>query len=275
MKNKLSIRTYSLSVLVVLMIWTYNINTQAQIIYTDIEPDFTSPTSGDFYNLDLNNDDIVDYTLSLWSDSLSDYLLISSPNGINASITVTPWYANTVPLENGMEIFNLVGAINGETYLYWGVFTIGNCFGGDATCSYDWKNKIDKFLGLRFLIDGQTHYGWARLDVTSHTQWVIKDYAYNATPNQHIFAGQSTLGLEESNHKDVKIIVAHRQISIINLPNHTEYTIYTINGQRILQGNLDKINNTINVQYLTSGLYIIEMIATNSASTIRRKIIIA
>ena len=169
---------------------TPTIDNTSLIVYTDIEPDFVSDEQNTVYDLDLNNDGIVDYTLNLFDDYPNDWLLINSPNNINGIISVTPWYANTVPLDNGREIYILDWFIYGQTYENWGVFTTGNCFAGEPSCSYDWKDKNDKFLGLRFLINGKTHYGWARIDVTSATQWIIKDYAYNATPNMPILAGQ-------------------------------------------------------------------------------------
>ena len=166
---------------------TPNIDNPSLIVYTDLEPDFVSDTLNPNYGLDLNNDGILDYNFSLWNDSWTDYLLLrTTPNANNTFIVGTPWYAITIPLDNGMEI----GSTNIISYENWGVFTIGNCFAGEPSCSYDWKDKNDKFLGLRFLINGETHYGWARMDVTSATQWVIKDYAYNATPNKPILTGQ-------------------------------------------------------------------------------------
>ncbi len=164
---------------------------ESVIIYIDIEPDFTSENLNDSYNLDLNNDKIIDFTVNSDFDSWEKWLVIASnPNAENGILSVAPWYSHPVPLNSGNEIFNLRGYRNGEYYETWGIFAIGNCFGGEQGCSYDWKDKSDMYLGLRFIVNGQRHYGWARLDVISFTQWVIKDYAYNATPNKLILAGQ-------------------------------------------------------------------------------------
>jgi len=58
-------------------------------------------------------------------------------------------------------------------------------FGGE------WLNKKDKYLGLKFIISGQYHYGWIRI---SHTQneakLAILDYAYNKLPGEPIRAGE-------------------------------------------------------------------------------------
>ncbi len=275
MKTQLRNITRTFRIVFLLITGTYYINSQAQIIYTDIVPDYTSDDLYDFYNLDLNNDQQVDYVIGSYSDYFGfTYLQIFSPNSFNSIISVTPWSANPLPLNNGVVIDQTPTTTNGETYETWGIFTVGDCPIYEPNCFYDWENLKDKYLGLRFFYNGQNHYGWARMDVTSPTQWVIKDYAYNATPNQHIFAGQTTLGLEESFFAEVKIIVSNRVVSIHNLPNHSKFNLYTLNGQKLLYGDLEKINHTINVENLSSGLYILELIAHNSASTMKRKIII-
>jgi len=161
------------------------------IVYTDIEPDFTGGNFNDCYTLDLNNDEIFDFSICSVSDSGWDYLVIgSNPNSENKILSVAPWYSQAVPIDYGEKIFTLAGYRNGEYYETWGLISIGDCFGGEQGCFYDWKNKVDKYLGFRFIINGQTHYGWARLEVETTTKWVIKDYAYNATPNKPIHAGQ-------------------------------------------------------------------------------------
>jgi hypothetical protein len=51
-----------------------------------------------------------------------------------------------------------------------------------------WANK-NAFLGLKFLINGKTHYGWAsfQANVASGT---LTGYAYETVPNKPIFTGQ-------------------------------------------------------------------------------------
>jgi hypothetical protein len=57
------------------------------------------------------------------------------------------------------------------------------------------------FLGLKFLIDGQTHYGWVQVSIIGNPQGypylegfrgVVRGYAYNTLPNQPILAGQTS-----------------------------------------------------------------------------------
>jgi hypothetical protein len=69
-----------------------------------------------------------------------------------------------------------------------------------------WGDNTPKYLGLRFSIHGEVHYGWARVSF----KWKdyrapvkLEGYAYETTPNHPILAGKktsfdSTSDLEES-----------------------------------------------------------------------------
>ena len=47
----------------------------------------------------------------------------------------------------------------------------------------------NKFLGVKFQISGQTHYGW--VNVNMHTR-AITGYAYETNANQPILAGEKS-----------------------------------------------------------------------------------
>lgn len=271
MKNIVLNKTCPLALFFLFVMCMTKMNSQSSIIYTDIEPDFTSIALGDTYNLDINNDGTIDFSMTSHYESYYNWLTLFSINGINACLAVTPWYTETLPLDTGREIFNPIGI---ETFETGALFTVGDCMGGGSGCFYDWKDKNDKYLGLRFLINGKTHYGWARLTITSHTQWVIKDYAYQAKPNIGIRAGQMVLGVEDYDFKNLKIIVSNNQLSIHNVPYRSSFILYTINGQQLLHGNLTETHNTIRVETLASGLYIIELIDNDSSSVTKKKIVI-
>jgi len=57
----------------------------------------------------------------------------------------------------------------------------------------------NRYLGLKFLVDGEVHYGWARLSVTlgHHRQYddvlgTLTGYAYETVPDKPIIAGRIT-----------------------------------------------------------------------------------
>jgi len=72
---------------------------------------------------------------------------------------------------------------------------------GDGTLSGGpWKNVKGRYLGLKFLIKGKIHYGWARLNVTitNEVNATLTGYAYETVPNKPIVTGktndEATLG---------------------------------------------------------------------------------
>jgi len=61
------------------------------------------------------------------------------------------------------------------------------------------KGVRNRYLGLKFVVRGKVHYGWARLSVTlgHHRQFndvsgTLTGYAYETVPNKPIIAGQIT-----------------------------------------------------------------------------------
>jgi hypothetical protein len=80
-------------------------------------------------------------------------------------------------------------------------FRYGFCRGTSRTPVYEtfgsMANTTDRYLGLQFSINGETHYGWARFDVTvdAKTEQIsitLTGYAYETIPGAPIFAGDES-----------------------------------------------------------------------------------
>ena len=139
----------------------------------------------------------------------------------------------------------------------------------------NWKDVQDRYLGLRFKIGGNTHYGWAKLDVgLSGASWSIKEYAYNTIPDDPINAGQKVLGLQESSLNKTKIIALNKSISIYNLPQETKYRLFNMSGQNVLDGKTVTKTHNIEASTLSKGIYIIELQDSDSKAVIRKKIVL-
>jgi len=54
-----------------------------------------------------------------------------------------------------------------------------------------WAGVTNRYLGFKFLIDGQVHYGWARVSVPDIYDVVVTGYAYETIPGKGIKAGQT------------------------------------------------------------------------------------
>ena len=96
---------------------------------------------------------------------------------------------NGVPIEHELHWFNSSSESFFKTY--------GN-FG---------NNPANTYLGVKFLINGETHYGWVRLTVTSGADNInatITAYAYETEANKAILAG-----IPEGSKDSVRIIDAN------------------------------------------------------------------
>ena len=54
-----------------------------------------------------------------------------------------------------------------------------------------WAGVTNRYLGFKFLIDGQVHYGWARVSVPDIYDVVVTGYAYETIPNKPIIEGHT------------------------------------------------------------------------------------
>ena len=170
-------------------------NAEAKIIYTATHRVLEAHHH---YNLDLNHDRKADFKLGYFYSRVT-------------SGTIRSIYASGVPA-NGVEGTPgspfLAAAINRGTAIpnhhrfsqakarmaYQCDGFIGMCA---QTTSFkgDWVNARDKYLGLKFKIQGKTHYGWARLTIrwepypTYKFAAVLTGYAYEKIPNKAIIAG--------------------------------------------------------------------------------------
>jgi hypothetical protein len=175
---------------------TNNLN----IVYTDLISDSVIVSeSRKLYNLDLNNDGIVDFVFAEFSSPVSN---CRQSTGIRHAILVKPASGS----RNAMiyTLTNIIRPLDSLTIIdanaaLWSVDTFYHVFftittGPAQRCNPPsglWQNNEDNYLGLRFIKDDKTYYGWARLNRgIEGTSLTLKDYAYNNNPGKHIFAGQ-------------------------------------------------------------------------------------
>ncbi|MBP7450205.1 MAG: T9SS type A sorting domain-containing protein [Flavobacteriales bacterium] len=182
----------------------------AQIIYTDVIPNATYSGNGDTCHLDLDNNGQADYLLIRQDvpygcgmcppEPTPEQRVLIVPVAANVvADTVIGWGGNWPQcLDMNREIgANLSWSVTNHLIRYTqpgGGCGMNNCVPPPlVTWGYVWyfNPGSPRYLGLRFDIAGETHYGWARLAVPSPTSFTLFDYAYNSVPGEGILAGQT------------------------------------------------------------------------------------
>jgi hypothetical protein len=182
----------------------------AKILYTPADTNI--PVNGGPVLLDLNHDGSPDF--SLFNSALSNVSVFRAfvrahvPDGDNAiwgrgvfagafntsvfasalrgGSNVGPTRAYFQKGSNWLMWYRVAGAASSTT-TYW--YTAYRTFG-------QWFNTRRRYLGLRFMIGGEVHYGWARFTVVQANAYqaievVLTGYAYETIPNKPIITGKT------------------------------------------------------------------------------------
>jgi hypothetical protein len=175
-------------------------SSQAEIVYT---PANVTIGRGGGLNLDLNHDGIIDFTVNEFPGRLSfrtsQFLSVRGKigNRINCQTSFCGSYPYAAALNSGSHIGPIGGQhgwISAAQMAFEELTILRFVYYGDA-----WPRVSDGYLGLRFLINGETHYGWARFTVTFHPgipknrTWIaqLAGFAYETVANRPIAAGQT------------------------------------------------------------------------------------
>jgi len=170
-----------------------SLSSEAEVVYTPTHKELQRQNAGGtFLNLDLNNDGQSDFKLWLWrgSDFSSGRFAIygwmsasgRTPSNQVVNSSKQRWDA---ALPFGAQIGSKGPFGGGQRMAYCAEFTSG---GGS---SGPWRGVNDRYLGLKFQVDGETHFGWARVSVTKGCFYTLTltGYAYETVPNRQIRAG--------------------------------------------------------------------------------------
>lgn len=253
----------------------------AQIVYTDASPDVTADPAQDAggfaYGLDLNNDATFDFILYS-----QDTVVTAGPVHVRFTLvapygTVGNAIAGDVPSGyNYAFAMNLNDMI--DNTLNWIAATNTMAYNVDSANPYNsyWNGVTDKYLGLQFKIGAATHYGWARLDVNAIGDvWTLKDYAYNATADGSIQAGQmagiNTMEMESLLHF---VNQADNTVKVVINGGLTDGKISVVaaSGQVVSTGNVDSDEYTVDLNGLSAGIYVVS--AEFAEGTMTKKVIV-
>jgi len=166
----------------------------AQIVYTPVKPAFVG--SDTTYNLDLNNDGIVDFkiiqTHTSFRNGGTNYSFSAHGGEFVGAIAMSsnaligkPFYYGSAINANNVGSY---GWAKGQSFEYekW------QLRGNDDSSFYSggpWRfNSDTSYVPLKLVDNGNTYYGWVRLYIGG--SFIVTGYAYNSVPDSGIYAGQ-------------------------------------------------------------------------------------
>lgn len=149
--------------------------------------------------IDIDGDGVNDYNIGIntWSSTstsnsitytyYSGFFYINPLVGSNELLSTGGSYlvalSSSETVSSGLSIWNYNSNNLNLGYTYYGSVYNSNFIG-----------QGDKFIGVKFDIDGNTHYGWIRVNVESglgNSQITVVDWAYEQTPDASIMTGDT------------------------------------------------------------------------------------
>ena len=176
--------------------------TLTKIVYTDLNPDsvIISP-SRLLYKLDLDKDGKTDFVFTETASRATACRNNASGTTYSGHVQGASGTNNAIIFDLSMDIARPLDSPSViDASANWTSVSLPNLFyvvitGPPAQCNSNsgaWFYSTDKYLGLKFIKNGNTYYGWAKLQYgVTVPSLTLKGYAYNSVPNQSIFAGQT------------------------------------------------------------------------------------
>jgi hypothetical protein len=165
---------------------------EGRIIYTPIHHVILR---GSHFSLDLDHDGVADFYINHRSGCTTDGFC-------SAALYAAGGGSGGNYVEGLRRIFNFAYALkprrridSTKPFMGFAMYYRFRAQNTSGACSGSWVDVKNRYLGLRFIIKGETHFGWARLNVAcnlgSKQIGLLTGYAYETIPSKAIIAGKT------------------------------------------------------------------------------------
>jgi hypothetical protein len=169
---------------------------EGEVVFTKKTIHIPLSTNGvlESVKISMANNGVDNFNFSMYTAGTYRHLLIGG-SGLSDQLRITGGFdVYVAALRRGV----MIGPSNPTSSFYGGgIGEISNSFSNSKFFRGSWGgNPRNRYLGVRFPINGQIHYGWIRLTVTTNPKpytpfmsATITGYAYETVPNKAISAG--------------------------------------------------------------------------------------
>ncbi len=177
---------------------------EAKIVYTPAHESVSRCThdTNRCPKIDLNHDGVADFIIEMGQSTYGNFsnIFLLATHAASQRNFVAGYETGT-----DSSVTGVASALFAGEEIDSGLSFAGRLMAGrsrpkgnkSGTCWGPWKNVRKRYLGLKFQINGQTHYGWARLNETCirtgkvGVEAVLTGYAYETVPNRYIITGKT------------------------------------------------------------------------------------
>ena len=266
-----------------------NQRSEAQVVYTDVNPDtiFDAAGEGAYFDIDINGT----YDYAVVNNSFTFYHVYFSSTWSRQDILAGPFLStNSIAgksinysTDYGGFLWYFPFALNSNSIisdkLEWHnsgiqILAIRDYFNsGENTrpCFYcewygpDLPDIIDHYIGIKFIgNDEEMHFGWIRCDVKDEGRTlIVKDYAYEMQPNYPIVAGDTVSYVEINNYENTLDAVVYnfdKKLYVqTSLYTNTFLSIYDATGRIVFKSQLGSNSEIIDIAQFPDGIYIVTL----------------
>ncbi|MBP9136629.1 MAG: T9SS type A sorting domain-containing protein [Chitinophagales bacterium] len=256
-------------------------DSEAQAVYTDIDPDVSLDMHGEAKYIDMDNNGTTDYIFLNWSYNTITYdgeFILEQRLWIGPNLETNSVAASTVNFGSGVIAYGYALAQSSliDEFLNFENIDLQRLafknyymsFGSTWQGGFWYPELLDHYLGVYF-IDSEDckHYGWIRCDVMAEGRTlIVKDFAYESKCDLGIIAGDTigdtTVAIDEINTLDVAIYSLENTI-YINLDKiigKIEVHIYDLVGKIIYSNQITEQSAFIRLSE-PEGIYIVEIVS--------------
>lgn len=166
----------------------------AKIVYT---PANVTIKVQQHYNIDLNRDGITDFTLQIKTSQSAGHFYFTTLAAVSPKGNAVEGGKTYSSLGRGNYAFALQrgSRITPRQTFSGAIMALAGTNDGASIYVGQWLDAKNRYLGLKFQIQGKAHYGWARLSVVNThltiTSAKLTGYAYETVANKAIVAGKT------------------------------------------------------------------------------------
>ena len=203
------------------------------------------------YDVDIDGNGVVDFKiLNNYMPNLASLML--GMEGVNYAIGSSNYIAalNNGDIVSSGKSFYKTDGVSYWSYglLAWYIYNDTKAYGGNFI-----NFTGDKFVGVKFDISGNWHYGWLRFRKfePNLSEWILVDAGWEdeADTGLTIDAPENSVSVEEITPMDFNITASDNYLSITTEALNSQLDVFDVNGKHLYNQAITTKNTNIPHQF--------------------------